>query len=59
MKAGVPKISLCLLKMPYVLRPLMFESFLDTLRADDFRPGLAGGLVRKLASARAPHCSLN
>jgi DNA-binding XRE family transcriptional regulator len=38
------------LKMPYVLRPLMFEWFLDTLRADDFRPGLAGRIVRKLAS---------
>jgi hypothetical protein len=41
---------LCLLKMPYVLRRLMFEFFLDTLRADDFRPGLAGWIVRKLAS---------
>jgi hypothetical protein len=41
-----------LLKMPYVLRPLMFESFLDTLRADDFRHGLAGRIVRKLSPLR-------
>ena len=35
---------------PYVLRLLMFQFFLDSLRADDFRPGLAGCIVRKLAS---------
>jgi transposase-like protein len=43
-------LDVWLLKMPYVLRPLMFECFLDRLRADDFRPGLAGCIVRKLAS---------
>jgi transposase len=42
--------DLWLLKMRYVLPPLMFASFLDTLRADDFRPGLTGRIVRKLAS---------
>jgi hypothetical protein len=33
---------LCLLKIPYLLRPLMFGSSLDTLPGNDFRPVLAG-----------------
>src|SRR5262245_16216080 len=36
--------------MPYVLRPLMLESSLDTLRVDDFYLGVAGRIVRKSAS---------
>ena len=47
-----------LLEMPYVLRPLMFAPFLDTLRADDFRPGLAGPVGPKVVFGRAPLCSL-
>ena len=43
---------LCLLKIPYVLRPLMFEASLDTLRADDFRPGLAGPVGPKVVFGR-------
>src|SRR5438105_5048797 len=39
-----------LLKIPYVLPPLMFGSFLDTLRAHDFHPGLGGPVGAKLAS---------
>jgi hypothetical protein len=36
-----------LLKIPYVLRPLMFGSSLDTLRADNFRLGLAASVSPK------------
>jgi hypothetical protein len=41
------------LKLPYVLRPLMFASFPDTLRADDFCSGLANPFVLKLVRSRA------
>src|SRR3981189_3096708 len=40
----------CLLKIAYGLRPLMFGASLDTLRADDFRPGLAVPVAPKLSS---------
>src|SRR5262249_2123540 len=39
-----------LLKIPYTLRRLMFGSSLDTLRVDDFRPGLAGPVGPKWPS---------
>ena len=41
---------LCLLKIAYGLRPLMFGASLDTLRADDFRPGLAVPVAPKWSS---------
>jgi hypothetical protein len=43
-------LALCLLKIAYGLRPLMFGASLDTLRADDFRPGLAVLVAPKLSS---------
>jgi hypothetical protein len=42
--------QLCLLKIPYVLRPLMFGLPRDTLRADDFSPGLPRPLGPKFSS---------
>jgi len=40
---------LCLLKIAYALRPLMFRASLNTLRADDFRPGRAVPVAPKLS----------
>jgi hypothetical protein len=46
---------LWLLKIPYVLPPLMFGASLDTLLVDDFRPGLAAPDRPKLSAvARCP-----
>src|SRR5262249_31031285 len=41
---------LWLLKIPYVLRLLMFESSLDRLHPEDVRRRQGGRIVRKLAS---------
>jgi hypothetical protein len=42
--------KLWLLRIPYMLRRLMFGSSLDTLRVDDFRPSPAGRVGPKLSS---------